>query len=64
MRYRCTATGASGVQFDECYHERFDVTIEGLTVPFISLDKLIMNKAATGRAKDLADIEELSRKRK
>jgi len=33
--------------------------IEGRSIPFLGLDALIMNKRATGRFKDLADIEAL-----
>jgi hypothetical protein len=52
-------TSITGVDFDDCYRERMLVTIGDLTVPVISLDRLRQNKRAAGRAKDLADLENL-----
>jgi hypothetical protein len=52
-------TSISGVQFAVCYAEKEMVQIEGLLVPVISLPRLRENKAASGRAKDLADLESL-----
>jgi hypothetical protein len=52
-------TSISGVQFVECYAERKMIQIEELTVPVISLARLRRNKEAAGRAKDLADLENL-----
>lgn len=34
-------------------------TVEGLDVPFLGREALIQNKRATGRLKDLADLEAL-----
>ena len=36
------------------------IAIEGLDIDFIDLDNLKRNKAATGRAQDLADLENLT----
>jgi hypothetical protein len=52
-------TSISGVQFDECYAEREMVRLDEIVVPVISLARLRKNKEAAGRAKDLADIENL-----
>jgi hypothetical protein len=52
-------TSISGVEFDSCYAEREMVQIEEIMVPVISLARLRENKAASGRAKDLADLESL-----
>ncbi|MBI2685401.1 MAG: hypothetical protein HYX27_03720 [Acidobacteria bacterium] len=52
-------TSVSGVQFEECYRERQTVLIDGIAIPVISLARLRENKAASGRAKDLADLESL-----
>ena len=52
-------TTISGVEFEPCYAERQMVQIEELVVPVISLSRLRENKAASGRAKDLADLENL-----
>ena len=50
-------TTIDGVTFDECFAHRVDVEVSGLVLPVISLDDLIRNKLATGRAKDLVDVE-------
>lgn len=52
-------TSISGVEFDRCYKEREMIAIEELRVPVISLSRLRENKVAAGRAKDLADLENL-----
>lgn len=49
----------SGLQFLECFEQKIIVEIEGLPVNFISLSDLIKNKRASGRAKDLLDIDNL-----
>jgi hypothetical protein len=48
-----------GVKFEECYPRRVFAEVENLKVPFISLPDLIANKRASGRHKDLADVEQL-----
>src|SRR5262249_52877466 len=52
-------TSISGVEFDACYAEKQMIRIEEVVVPVISLARLRQNKAASGRAKDLADLENL-----
>ena len=52
-------TGASGVDFPDCYSRREVVEIEGVPVNFISLEDLRVNKKAAGRHKDLDDLEHL-----
>ncbi|MDZ7699593.1 MAG: hypothetical protein U5R49_22575 [Deltaproteobacteria bacterium] len=52
-------TGASGVDFDTCYARRQRIEIDGIPVNFISLDDLKKNKQASGRHKDLEDLEHL-----
>jgi len=53
------ATGISGVNFDECYAERVTDTLDGIEVNIISLRHLKLNKRASGRHKDLADLDNL-----
>lgn len=53
----------SGVDFDDAYRSRLIATVDGLELPIISLQHLIQNKRATGRKRDLVDIEELERRR-
>jgi hypothetical protein len=52
-------TGASGVEFDECYKRCDIVKIDDLVVNIISLNDLKLNKRAAGRHKDLEDIEHI-----
>ncbi len=58
MRIEVT-TGISGVGFDECYAERITDTLDGVEVNIISLRHLKLNKKASGRHKDLADLDNL-----
>lgn len=54
-------TGISGVTFDDCWKSKSIVTLsENIKTNIISLEDLLKNKKASGRAKDTADIEELS----
>lgn len=56
-------TSIDGVTFDDCYPNRFDVSVTGLStpVPFIGIEDLKRNKAASDRPQDRADVEALSR---
>lgn len=53
------ATTLSGVNFNECYAERVVDILDGVKVNLISLKHLKINKKASGRHQDLADIENL-----
>jgi predicted nucleotidyltransferase len=53
------STGISGVDFDQCYDERVAAEIDGVAVTIISLRHLKLNKRASGRHKDLNDLENL-----
>ncbi len=52
-------TSISGVVFEECYENRILDEIDGIEVSLIDLQNLKKNKKASGRAKDLADLEKL-----
>ena len=52
-------TSIPGVAFNSCYERRDLVKIGRMHVPFISLQDLKINKLASGRPKDLQDMEEL-----
>jgi hypothetical protein len=54
-------TSISGVEFDSAWANRLIVDVDGLKVPFISREDLLKNKRATGRPKDLLDVEYLTR---
>ena len=50
----------SGVSFSECYAQKVEFIYEGITINLIDLEHLKSNKRASGRLRDLADLEELS----
>jgi hypothetical protein len=52
-------TSIDGVEFDECYRERLETTMNDVPVSLINLRDLKINKKASGRLKDLADLENL-----
>jgi len=52
-------TSASGVDFGECYAERVMGILDGVEASIINLKHLRMNKLASGRHKDLNDLENL-----
>ncbi|MDX6497494.1 MAG: hypothetical protein QOG23_754 [Blastocatellia bacterium] len=52
-------TSISGVQFEECYRERLETTLDDEPVSLINLHHLRVNKKASGRLKDLSDLENL-----
>lgn len=52
-------TGASGLHFSEAWRDRLEADFGGLRAPFLGRRSLIENKRASGRTKDLADIEAL-----
>ncbi|NKQ34965.1 MAG: hypothetical protein HF973_05035, partial [Chloroflexi bacterium] len=52
-------TSISGVIFEACYAERIVDIIDGVEVNLISLHHLKQNKLASGRYKDLNDLENL-----
>jgi len=53
------ATSISGVKFEECYLKRVVDELDGVTVNFIDLEHLKINKKASGRHIDLNDLENL-----
>lgn len=52
-------TTIDGVTFDACYTNRKEVTFDGLTMNFIGYHDLVTNKKATGRHRDLDDVENM-----
>ena len=54
-------TSVSGVDFAECYDARELVEWNDVTVSVISLPMLKLNKRASGRLKDLDDLDHLDR---
>lgn len=52
-------TSISGVGFEEAWSGRVTRRVGGLEVPFLGREALVRNKRASGRRKDLADLEAL-----
>jgi len=53
------STSISGVDFSECYVEKVVTELDGVQANLISLDHLKINKKASGRHHDLADLDNL-----
>lgn len=51
----------SGVNFDEAYSGKVDGEVDDLRISYININDFIANKQATGRAKDLGDIQALKK---
>ncbi len=52
-------TAIDGVEFGACWSRRVKLCVDGLDLNLIGLGDFIVNKRATGRLKDLADLESL-----
>lgn len=52
-------TSIDGVNFDACFARREQVELAGVRLNIIGLDDFKTNKRASGRLKDLADLESL-----
>jgi len=48
---------ADGIDFEPCYARRNVILVEGMEISVISKEDLIVNKKASGRHRDLADVE-------
>jgi hypothetical protein len=49
----------AGVEFEDCRPRRAMIDDDDLRIPAISLEDLKRNKRASGRKKDLLDLDEL-----
>jgi hypothetical protein len=54
-------TSISGVTFAQAWEHRVYGQVEGLAMVFVDKPTLLANKAASGRPKDLADLDALSK---
>lgn len=52
-------TTIDGVGFADCYAERVEGELDGVKVDMISLPRLKENKKASGRSRDIMDLENL-----
>jgi hypothetical protein len=55
-------TSLSGVSWEEAFSGRIEGKYGDTTVYYIGRDQFILNKSATGRKRDLADLEALGEK--
>jgi hypothetical protein len=54
-------TSITGVDWDSAWKNRLRIEVEGIPIAVLGKQELIINKRATGRARDLADLELLDR---
>lgn len=52
-------TEITGVDFERAWLNKVEASLEGETVYYLGKEDYIANKKATGRARDLSDIEEI-----
>ena len=52
-------TGVTGLNFEECWQSRQTIEFEGVTIHFLSLEHLKLNKRLVARKKDELDLENL-----
>lgn len=52
-------TSISGVEFEEVWADRQSAHLDGVPVSFLGLKCLLLNKRASGRPKDMADLAKL-----
>ena len=57
-------TSISAVTFDDAWQSSILTEVDGIPMRMLNLELLLKNKQASGRPKDLADIEEITRKQK
>ncbi|MFM7858747.1 MAG: hypothetical protein ACKO96_44200, partial [Flammeovirgaceae bacterium] len=50
-------TTIDGVDFTSSYAQRLTLTLDGVSLDFIGIEDFKKNKLATGRLKDLADLQ-------
>ena len=53
-------TQISGDEFETAWARHIEVILDGVKVPFIGREDLIVNKRATGRPQDIADVLRLT----
>ena len=51
----------SGIEFAEAWVGRITANLDGLSVTLIGAEELLRNKRASGRPKDLADVDEITK---
>lgn len=54
-------TYVSGVKFSDAFKNRQVELLDGIKIPFIHLNELIVSKISSGRTKDKLDVEQLQK---
>lgn len=54
-------TRISMIEFEDADQRKIIADIDGITIPFLHLNDLVLSKFNTGRLKDKADVEELQK---
>jgi hypothetical protein len=54
-------THISGIEFNKAYSANEIINLQGIDLPFISFDHLVLSKMTTNRLRDKADVEELQK---
>ncbi len=57
-------TDIDGISFDEAWPSKTVEKVADLDIPFLGRQALLQNKKASGRPKDLVDVEMLERRKK
>jgi len=52
---------ASGIDFHICYERGKKIDVDGIEISIISASDLLINKKASGREKDIADLKNLEK---
>jgi hypothetical protein len=56
--------GLEGLTFEECFSKASIADLDGIKIPFLHINELILNKKAVNRPKDQIDVLELERIKK
>lgn len=57
-------TSIDGVSFEDAWESREEGPLDGTDVHYIGIEALLRNKESIGRARDIADAEELRKRLK
>jgi hypothetical protein len=60
-KFGFASVGITPADLEDAWRDRFDVPLDGMTIPVISCTHLVINKWTTGRPQDLVDLMKLVR---
>ena len=64
LNIRTSMKGLENYTFDDCHALASVADIENVSIPFLHINHLILNKKAVNRTKDKLDVEELEKIKK